>query len=525
MKVYIIITLITLIPLGFQYYIIRNFNSPASDKLYHKLLIQLIKSNGNKPILKHSNILNSHRQSYPQLLHWMLSFLPMNTIEKLDKKVPVIMVCLNLIVFFFLLFFISRHFDVSNSNVFYLIATLFFVTTPYQYNISNAKNVGLSARGFGLFLSFMSSLFLIIHLYTSSWLVYTFCVISGVFILLSSQFSTQVFYFVIFTFGCLTLKWQVAALPFISTALFFIILPKLAYVSLIGQFEHKKLYYKHLAKRFILLHRFSIWRDIVYDIPRIIYHRFLIEDKRITSTVKISFRNAYIRRNSLIILFLELPVIVSVLIYGLAYELGDFKILWLFVVSCFIIFLITTFRFSRFLGEPERYLEYAVPFASAFAALVFSWQLIAVLISYSLFIIVFSLPKKKDLASETASPLGSDLNEVKTYLLENSHFVKLICVSLEDTKFLLDEKIKCFYYWINAEKNDEFYFSEVFPESFSYIGDSIIGKLVNRYKLNCILINKKIDKKYSVEKITKDIGHPLSLMMENDTYVLLNVQS
>lgn len=521
---YLITILIALTPLAFQYYIIRNFTMPASDKLYHKLLIQLIKSNNNKPILKHSNILNSHLQSYPQLLHWILSFFSVTSFDKLDRRIPMILLSLNLTVFFASIWFFQSLLSLKPTGLFYLSSTLLFVTTPYQYNISNAKNVGLSARGFGLFLSLVCFLFLMMYLFKGSILFYGLGVIFGVFVLLSSQFSTQVFYFVPLVFGLFTLKWQIIALPFISTALFFAILPKLAYVSLKGQLEHKKLYYRHLAKRFILLHRFSNWRDLVYDIPRMVYHRFLMEKGKLLTTIKIIFRNAYIRRNSIVILFLELPVIVAVLVYGMFIDLGMLKIVWLFILSCFTVFILTTFRFSRFLGEAERYLEYALPFTSIVAAVIFPWQLTAALAGYSIVIIIFSLPKKKELSNDTAGPINSDLADVKTCLLQDDELPKLICVSLEDTKFLLDERIKCFYYWINAEKNDEFHFLDVFPESFSYIGEDIIGKLVHRYSLNRLLINKKIDKKYSIEKLAKDIGGHLSLITENDTYVLLNIK-
>jgi hypothetical protein len=516
--------LVAFVPLYFQYFISRNYTVPTSDKMYHKLLIELIKLNNNRPILSHKNIINTHLQSYPQLLHWILSYLPIERVEKIDKKIPLIFMSFNLVAFYAILFTFASVLDIESPR-FYFITTLLFVVIPYHYNLGNAKNVGLSARGLGVFLGVILAFFLMLFLFKGSWIYYCAAIIVGVIILLSSQFTTQFLLFIICLWGGMIISWEIFVMPFISTLLFFIFFPKLAYVSLKGQYFHKKVYFKYLAERFILRHRKSIWIDIFYDFPRIAFHRLLKDKFNVVKTLRYLMKSQYIRRNSIIIFIIELPIVLLALILGYKIQSPELKICYSFVLSCCIVFFLTSFRQTRFLGEPERYIEYALPFASIIAFVGFPVSMQYILILISIFLILFDLPKrKKDEEKEIPlNLLNNDQSDIRQFLLAQPD-VKLLSVSLQDTKFMLDPGISCFYFWINEETNDGFHFTEVFPESFDYIGVDVIFRLINYYKLSHLLINKSIDKKYSIEDIENKAQIKMKKQLENKVYVLYKIE-
>lgn len=518
------ICLLCIVPLAFQWIIIRTFRSTASDRSYHKLLINLIKENKHRPILKHTNLVNSHLQSYPQFLHILLSFLPDKAIEKFTRYFPLVITLMNLLLFLGII----THSEKMGMNQLkpdqYLLSLLFFVSFPYYYNISNAKNVGLSARGLGIFVGVTTIASTLVYVHSGELNYYFLAIVTGLLIYLSSQFATQLYLFVFPIAGLLLLNWQVLALPFFSLGLFFLLTPRLAYTSIKGQLTHKVLYYRYLAAKFILRYRESIWKDVVYVIPRQLFHALLRYKKDIPGFFRFITKDEYIRRNSLLIFIFEFTTLALTIGVSLNRERMHLSPGTAFMISCCLVFFITTFRKTRFLGEPERYLEFGLPFVAIYAAQLFPPIICVSLSLYSIVVILVSLPSLKRNSKEVSiDAFNPWLTEIKEFLLKGNPSHRLLCTLTEDTKLILDPKISQFYFWINAEKNDDFHFNDVFQESFEYISPGVIPKIVDFYKIDYILINKKSQVQYNLPSLFPN--KKLGLIKQNINYNLYYIEN
>ncbi|HEY1037801.1 MAG TPA: hypothetical protein VGF30_00270 [Bacteroidia bacterium] len=522
--------ILALLPLSFQFYIVRNYSMPASDKMYHKLLITLIQANDHKPVTTHTNVINSNLLGYPQLLHWIISFFPIRNLEKYDKLIPIIMTVLNLCGFYLSAFFFMYHFKTENPGRFLLIATVIYVSIPFHYNLANAKNVGLSARGLGLFFGILTSLLTAMYVSGYGWLYYGLAALTGTLILMSSQFATQ-FYVLVFPFiGLYMWRWEPAVLPLISALIYILVLPKMALASFRSQGQHKKLYFQYLADRFILKHRYSMWRDLVYDIPRRLYHYYLSEGKSVKKLIMHTIRWSYVRNNSFVVLVLEFALLLVFLVFGLfKYNQGVFENPYsIQIMACATVFFLTTFRKTRFIGEPERYLEYAAPFLAVVSAVILPLNVVAIVVLFSVLVILISMPprsKQKSVATQSSGEVyNADFETIRQYILKHADTARLLCVYMQDTKYMLDINIKQYYFIVNAETSDGFHFNKIYPENFLYITEAAVPELINYYKLNYLLLNKKIEQKYNVETIKNRVTGNVQAELENDTYCLYRVQ-
>jgi hypothetical protein len=516
MMLFISLFALLLVPFLFQAQIIRTYSEPASDQMYHNLLIRLIKMNRHRPIRKHPNLLNTHIQSYPQLIHWALSFLPVKALAFVSRYFTLFMIAANTGAFLLILTHTETLGFAPLTNAQQLMATALFVSYPYQYNLSNAKNVGLSARGFGLFVCTLVFTALLSYLHTGALFFFLLSVALGVVVLLSSQFSTQAFLFAVPIFGILMRSWQVSIVPLCSLLLFMLLFPRLGFSSIKGQLGHKKLFARFLASRYIFLTRESIWKDILIVIPRQIYHAFLRERWNPLKVCRFILRNSYIRRNSLVILFAEFTVIIAVFAVASISGTESVKTQLLLVASLVTVFLITTFRKARILGEPERYLEYAMPFVATCGAILLGPVTLICLLAWNLFLVIYSMPKKS--SAPKIEGIDPDFLQVKKRIKEAGAGARVICTSTEDTKFMLDPGIQQFYYWVNDEKNDIFHFSHVYSTSFEYINPAALPELISFYKLNYLVIPKGHAAKYSIAEIKK--ANEVTLSFENAKYLL-----
>ena len=111
--------------------------------------------------------------------------------------------------------------------------------------------------------------------------------------------------------------------------------------------------------------RYSIWRDFIYDF-------WVKKDK------------SYILSNPVIeILIGALPNCLVLVYFPFSEVINDNKaqILYILLSASFFAFFVTSFRIGRFLGEPQRYIEFGIPFASILGVLVFpSWWVIVFII-------------------------------------------------------------------------------------------------------------------------------------------------
>ena len=143
-----------------------------------------------------------------------------------------------------------------------------------------------------------------------------------------------------------------------------------------GQYNHKKIWIKHLAKIDLLKNRPSVYRDFIYDFYK-------------KKNLK------YFLTNPIIEVLTGFPLLLA-----LAYvrpEIFKNNIIIFSAVACFIF---TSFRVTRFLGEPQRYIEMALPMLVLMAVkyltteqvyLIVIFNIIFFIIHINTFVIVLSV--------------------------------------------------------------------------------------------------------------------------------------
>jgi hypothetical protein len=329
------------------------------DQYYYIGLVMAIKRKRNRFVVQHPNIIDEHNFITPQLFFWLCSFFP----ERLIRKNAWYLSYITHLVTFFVvitLYAVVYHLLIPAGNewlALVFLSGLLYIFTPFYHAAWLVRNIAFSARNFGLLLGILQ-VGLVLYARIRGFDVYMFSALTllNVLVIVGSLFTVQfsfffllfisfffknVFYFVTFPAGLL-----------VCLGLF----PSITLPYLRGQYWHKYIFNKYLARDFLLTGRPSIWRDLVFDIWK---------------TLKNKGKGGiyYAITNPVVFIFLGMPVFMVCMLLAPS-ALKDPGIsgaalvydLYAIVFSCAFCFLITSFRKTRFLGEPERYMEFANPF-------------------------------------------------------------------------------------------------------------------------------------------------------------------
>lgn len=517
-----VIFLILFIPSLIFYFNLKLIKQ-GSDHYYHTLIIDLILKHKRKFVFTHDNIINENIVSYPQLMHWILSFFSKEFIEKNSNKLIIIFSLLSSICFLVFLKNLGIYIELFKNEYYMILASLVFYLIPFNYHSGNAKNTGASARGLGLLLGQVLLYLLVLYKLSDNYIYLWLSVIPCFLSFISSQFATQyvLFYLIVLSISFLDIYFIFVLLS--SLALFFLIMPKVALNYFRGQYGHKKLYSQHLASVYILKNRPSIWGDIFIFLPKQIYYFF----KRDILRIKYKLRD-YLNNNSLIILIFQIPLILVIFIYSYynSFEINSHeKVLMTFLLALFLIFLLITFRPFRFLGEPERYLEFGFGIIAILSLLILPINLILINIGFCILYLCvdYGLRFKNTKTIEsvnTDNNFNTFINEAKNVLLNDKEGV-LLSDSVELTKFFLDIKLKIYFFVVNLEKSDGFHFKDLYKTVYAYIAPDVMIKLIKHYKVTYLVIDNVSWKTYHQDLLSNDINYSVSLDANN--YKLLKL--
>jgi hypothetical protein len=239
------------------------------------------------------------------------------------------------------------------------ISVCLFALTPQSYHALAARNFGLSARGTGLLL--LTAFFFAAYvagdmhmpglawpaLAVFGWLVWGF-----------STFAQQAMVILSVLMLITTGRFAPLAGTLLGLALFIALHPRYSLAYLRHTFAFIRAYAKELAPIYILQRRQSIWRDLVWDIWR----RFR------THGSAQGLRYAY--ENSVVIVALLNPLAIWCCwsaVHGADLHRGMLGFCLSLAICGAIAALLTSFRLTRFLGEPERYIEAISPWATLYA--------------------------------------------------------------------------------------------------------------------------------------------------------------
>jgi hypothetical protein len=343
----------------------------GSDHPVHVFLTRNIRAGGYRLFERIPRLLNTcYCAAVPLYMHWIVSHFRSAAVYWCERLLNPTVNTLHVAVFALMALMAAR---LEGLPLGYGgLATCCFALTPQFYHALSARNFGLSSRGTGLVL--LTLFFLTAYLVQSGvepalawpalallgWLVWGF-----------STFAQQALCIISLLLVGVSRNYVALAGAILGLALFVILHPRYSLSYLKYTLRFIRAYRRELAPIYILAARHSIWRDIVWDIWA-----------RVSRGVRDAARYAY--GNSLLVVLLLNPLVVLACwatLSGALPQHGFIAYAGAVALAGTLAMLLTSFRATRFLGEPERYVEAITPWAVLCAAYLVAglheWALLA----------------------------------------------------------------------------------------------------------------------------------------------------
>lgn len=457
----------------------------GSDHPVHVFLIRGIRSNGYRLFVTVPHLLNvCHCAAIPLYLHWIVSHFRTRAVFWCERLLNPIVNTLHVGLFAGMASYAA--FAVGLPWMFVGLATALFAMTPQFFHALSARNFGLSSRGTGLLLLtlFYIAAFAVeagespmaswLALALAGWLIWGF-----------STFGQQALVILSLLLFVLTGRFVPLLGALMGLTLFIVLHPRYSLSYLRHTLRFIRTYATELAPIYILNRRASIWRDLVWDI----WIRFREGSKS-------AIHYAY--ENSILVVLLLNPMVVLAT-WG---SLGDgspanpFLAYGSALSTCGLIaFVLTSFRFTRFLGEPERYVEVVTPWAALSASVLIYTQVgtvgLWVLLSCFLLTDVLQVFASKVLLKHvTGNEIG--LNEIEKIVTSRFGQGARFCSNNEQfTKKLMHNEWSFAYYLAAGQDYCGLKASDVFSK-FPFLRRDSCEKIVQAYAINACLLDRKL---------------------------------
>ena len=374
-----------------------SYKNPSSDHFVHLNMINKYRENNFQINLKNINYFNQKYHHYPFFFHWILSKYFFKTVVNYPLLISY---AINVLSFIFFNLFLSL---VKNDYNFYELFLLNVIKLifPFSYIYWNAKNLGISGRAFGVLLGelFSYGLFFLVN-YEDNFYVYVYLYIIGFISLISSLFTFQFVYLISLIISIFLNNPILFALMNLLFPGLILIFPNYGKDFIKGQLNHKINYSKYLAKVKLLKERKSIYRDFIYD--------FWVK-------MFLNFKKGlkYIFKNPIVEVIYGFPFLIIYLFNIMFSNSSEFSI-DLVILSSLILFLLICLRPFRFLGEPQRYIEFIIPLISILFIKTTNPLIINLSILLSL-VIIFLLKEVNKVQSNS----GEERQSISDYLINN----------------------------------------------------------------------------------------------------------
>ncbi|HLY65913.1 MAG TPA: hypothetical protein VKU60_10300 [Chloroflexota bacterium] len=367
------------------------------------------------------------------------------------------------------------------------LATCAFALTPQFYHALSARNFGLSSRGTGLLL--LTVFFLAAwaagvglkpalswpSLVVSAWLLWGFstfaqqatCILSVIILAISGQYVALL--------GAL-----------LGLALFIALHPRYSLGYLRYTLSFMRAYRRELAPIYILAARKSIWRDLVWDL-------WLKRPGGHTEVARYAYGNS-----ALIVLLLN-PLAVLACWAVLAGRLpshGFVAYAGTVTLAGMLTMLLTSFRATRFLGEPERYVEAVAPWGVLCATYVLAtdqqWTLLAVVCALFLLMDLAQLYASKLLLAHVDNTQTEQLARVEEAVRERFPTGVRFCSNNEQfTKLLMQNDWQYAYCLAVGQDYCGMKVQEAFG-AFPRLRREACERIVSTYRVNACLLDRAV---------------------------------
>lgn len=467
----------------------------GTDQYYHRAIIEAIRANGHRFVAR-LNFVAPVDLAYPQLLHWVLSYVRPSSVDRAGRYLGA---------FFHLLSGIALLLSVRIVASFAALPValtpllwwtgIAYALTPYHYDVRNAKNVSISARGLGLFLGQAFVYAVVLYRVTGSlWFVAATVPLAWL-MFVSSQFAMQ---FLLFATPVLSVYYRDPILliaPAAGVLLFVALTPRIAMPFFRGQWGHKRLYATYLAERFILAARYSVWRDFVLDFWR-------------GGGRSLQKRLGYVLSNPIVVVLTSMPLVVPVAVWLVARATADARTWGLLyelagpLFAALAVFFATSFRVTRFLGEPERYVEFAAGIVALLAAIAFAGSLLLVaLLAWSCLWMVAQVAMYRRIGRSRREEFYGVLEPFRDRLTEiaRTEEVRLMSNNTQAAKVFFSNDLKLLWISLQTEHTGSFHFTRVFPESYNYMAEEVVVPIAREFAINYIVLDTRYAPRFEEE--------------------------
>jgi hypothetical protein len=461
----------------------------GSDNFFYEYYTELIRINNHQSILSFPNFTHYTPVCDPQYIYKILSYFSRPAMKQ-------VAIWLNPVVMTVTLLFVYLGLMASNVSSQYAFLTVLLTSlVPQYYYLNNSRLSGLSGRGIGIMLYTLLGI-IAMNLQTHENLFFYLLPIGTIIAWLivgSSIFAFQALIITSFAFLLLFRDPWIFVMLLSGILLFIFINKNYALHYLKQLFLYWRLYKTVLANRFILAYRPSIYRDFISDF-------FIKYKKNKAEFIKYAYGNSI-----LILLFLtptSVAAILFIIHYNSIYQL-NIQVLFAIkiAITSLLAFYITSLKYFRFWGEPERYIELATPFfiyfivIQTFAAqnskllwVIAIYFVLTNILQFLYSIIPQWIKRRTDRSIKRSSFSRENIIKNINATAYNKNGVTIISNNLNLIKILLNTQWRFVYYWPSTDNFDGYKFEECF-EKFPYLNTTIMTKLAIKHHASHILFD------------------------------------
>lgn len=457
----------------------------GSDTPVHAFLISALRKSRLRLFTRIPGLLNEvHCAALPLYLHWIFALLPNAAVAPASRLLNPVVNAMHVLLVATIALFAFR---AGRGGLEIVVATAWlYALTPQFYHALSARNFGLSARGLGL-IQLTAFLFgaLLAESTGSPW-AWALLGIAAYLVWAFSTFGAQSMVILSLFMVCLG-HWLPACGALLGLGMFIAVHPRYSFSYLKHTLAFIHTYAVDLAPVYTLAKRFSLWRDLVWDIWL-----------RVARDPAAGIRYAY--ENSLLIAVMLNPLLIVAAGARIFLAEPDNAAIAFAadVALCGVAAtLVTSFRPTRFLGEPERYAEATAPWGAICGTAYLTAQFGAkgVLLAAALFLVL-------DMLQLGASRIFQRHMAKKTLGLESVHAaitraiptrIRLSGNNEQFTKRLLTSDWE-FVYCMAVERNYcGISLSEAFTE-YPFLRRAALERIVEQYRINaCVLDRNQYD--------------------------------
>jgi hypothetical protein len=454
--------------------------APSGDAVIHLIIADGIRRNGHRIPERFPEFLLSGPHNYPSFFHWLLSFISKERLERYEPFIGTFIEMIHSAAIFFACYYWALKQNIANPGWIGFLSAMMFALTPLLVD-HVGRVFSLSERPFGSLLGTVFLFFGLQYVLSSSfWALALSAAVMGI-IFISSKFTVQAILFISFIFSLLAWTPKIGVPVIVGCVGALLFTKGYAIRVLKGHLRHSIFY-----KTFLLNHYLrpkSQYGDLIQSVvtgfrnPRVLIQAF--------------------RTNSLLKIFSMVPwlLVLIVSITGNVEEVRSipvfrFGVLW--VGSSVIVTCLTAVNGMRFLGEPERYLEFAL-LPLTFLCSVFllernslaSWLLGASMSLYGLLVFWHLLSKIR------AMKIWDEGEEELCEWLRGLNPARIMTIPLKAVSVLV---YRTRHQGLNtltniSETSQQQRFKELCPILYPY-PDSNLRKLVREYQLDLIVVHK-----------------------------------